>query len=71
MDGGYAILFFTAGLVAFLFLYFLPGLVADHRHHHQRGSIWVINLLLGWTLLGWVVALALACSMVKPPERAC
>ena len=44
----------------FIGLYFLPTIIA-----HQRGvsSIWsiaVLNLFLGWTLVGWVVALALA-----------
>lgn len=46
-------------------LYFIPVFVARSRAHHQVGSITVINVFLGWTLIGWVVALAMACSAVK------
>jgi hypothetical protein len=41
-------------------LYLLPMLLAWARHMPDIGSIAVINILLGWTLAGWVVALALA-----------
>lgn len=54
----------------FLFLiiatmYFVPTIVAVTRHHHQTGSIVVINLLLGWTFIGWGVALAMACGALR------
>jgi hypothetical protein len=67
-DGG-------AGLGALIFLlivacaYFAPTIVASARHHHNLGSIIVINLLLGWTFIGWVVALAMSLS-ATPPARA-
>jgi hypothetical protein len=48
-----------------LLLYFIPTIVAAMREHHQRGAIFVLNLLLGWTLLGWVVALVLACTATR------
>lgn len=47
-------------------LYVLPTLVAALRHHHQLGPIVVIDLLLGWTFIGWVVALAMATSRTDP-----
>ena len=62
-----------AGIGAlFLFLiiaamYLVPTIVAVARHHHQTGAIVVINLLLGWTFIGWVVALAMACGAVRAP----
>ena len=44
-----------------LFIYFIPVLVAyDRRGVKNFGSIVIINLFLGWTLIGWVVALAMA-----------
>ena len=46
-------------------LYFLPTIVASARHHHNRGSIFVLNLFLGWTFIGWIIALAMACSHVE------
>lgn len=41
--------------------YFLPTIVAVARKVTNQGSVAVINFFLGWTLIGWVVALAMAC----------
>lgn len=46
-------------------LYFLPALVASNRRHHQTAAITVLNLFLGWTLLGWVAALIWASTAVQ------
>ena len=54
--------------LAILFVYCVPTLVALLRVHHQVGAIIVINLFLGWTFLGWVVALAMACGAVRRQE---
>ena len=43
-------------------LYCIPLFVAMHRNHRQMLAIIVLNLLLGWTLLGWVGALVWACT---------
>ena len=45
-------------------LYFIPAIVANTRHVPNRGSVVVINVFLGWTLIGWVIALAMACRSV-------
>ena len=37
-------------------LYFLPSIVG--RKKKDFAAIFVVNLFLGWTLVGWVVALA-------------
>ena len=52
-------------LILLAAIYFLPSIISAVVGHHQQGSIFVINLLLGWTFIGWVVALAMACSAVK------
>ena len=61
------------GVIVFLLiataLYFLPTIVAVVRSHHQVGAIIVIDVLLGWTLIGWVVALAMAFSAVRPAPQ--
>ena len=44
-------------VLAFL-IYFFPTIVVLNRNHRSTGAIFVVNLFLGWTLLGWVVALA-------------
>lgn len=49
---GFCLLALIAGL------YFLPVIVAGSRNHHNTGPIFVVTLFLGWTLIGWVVALA-------------
>ena len=41
-------------------LYMLPALVAHHRGHRQTKAIAVLNIFLGWTVLGWIVALVWA-----------
>ena len=37
--------------------YFLPTMVALLRGHHNGFAIFLTNLLLGWTMIGWVIAL--------------
>jgi uncharacterized membrane protein YqaE (UPF0057 family) len=39
-----------------LIAYFLPS-IASVRGHLSAGAIVVLNLLLGWTLLGWIIAM--------------
>lgn len=58
----------TTGLIylGIMFLaYFLPAIVACNRGHHNRLAITVLNLVLGWTLLGWLIALVWACTAVR------
>jgi hypothetical protein len=43
-------------------VYFTPWFVANKRNHPNRRSIGFLNLLLGWTFIGWVVALVWAYS---------
>jgi hypothetical protein len=45
-------------LVVLIFaFYFLPALIAFLRNHKNKLAIFLLNLLLGWTVLGWVVSL--------------
>ena len=43
-------------------LYFVPTIVAGQRSHHNMGAIVAVNLLFGWTFIGWAVALIWALS---------
>src|SRR5690349_12709408 len=53
---------FVFALIALAFVgYWLPLIVATARRVPHIGSVAVLNLLLGWTLVGWVVAMAMAC----------
>jgi threonine/homoserine/homoserine lactone efflux protein len=58
MDG----LLFALVFGTCIILYFLPYIIAENRHHRNLKSIAVVNICLGWTFLGWVVALAWAFS---------
>lgn len=50
--------FLDIGLVTiFVVLYFLPSFIALVREHKNRLAIFLLNLLLGWTVLGWVGSL--------------
>ena len=40
-----------------LLLYFLPSIIAAARQKRDLLSIFLLNLFLGWTLVGWVIAL--------------
>ena len=47
-------------------LYFLPTIIGASRKVVNIGSVFAINLLLGWTLIGWAIALAMALR-TNPP----
>jgi hypothetical protein len=60
-----------------LVLYFLPAIVASCREHHNKSAILALNLFLGWTFVGWVIALvwsltnsAQAVATAAPPPAA-
>src|SRR5581483_11188932 len=60
-------LFFLFGLASWILFvllvpYFLPTIIAILRQKTNTGSIFALNLLLGWSLIGWVVALIWALS---------
>lgn len=66
-------------LLFFVFLaalYFLPSIEAALRSQPNVTSIVLVNVFLGWTLVGWVVAMAWGCksstavavSVAPPPD---
>lgn len=46
-------------------IYFIPGIIAANRDHPNTGAIWALNLLLGWTVLGWIGSLVWALTYNK------
>lgn len=44
-------------IIAVFCFYFLPSLIAFSRRHKNRLAIFLLNLLLGLSGLGWAVAL--------------
>jgi len=49
-------------------LYFVPTTVAVRRRHHNTSAIFALNLLLGWTFVGWVISLVWALIVVQRPS---
>lgn len=50
-------------------IYFFPAIVAWVRSR-QAMTVFVVNFFFGWTLVGWVIALAMAVSERKAPTVA-
>lgn len=48
----FAVLFYILA-----FLYFIPSVIGILRKHHNLVGLIALNVLLGWTVLGWVGAL--------------
>lgn len=63
---GGSLLVFVA--VFTLALYFVPSIIARNRKHYKE--VVIINLFLGFTVLGWLAALALSVTSpeVEPPQ---
>jgi len=40
-------------LMLVVIIYMLPTLIAFGREHPRRVEIFVLNILIGWTLIGW------------------
>jgi hypothetical protein len=55
-------------LIALLVGYFVPTIIALARGHKFATPIMIINIFLGWTLVGWVGALAWAAAPFTPAE---
>jgi hypothetical protein len=47
-------------------MYFLPTILAFARNKRDTAAILLLNLFLGWTMIGWVVALVWAVKTDVP-----
>lgn len=70
------------GVPMLILAYFIPTFVARRRRHRDEGAIFVLNFLIGWTFLGWLIALVWAntgniekqtaqwgCGLMRPYDR--
>jgi hypothetical protein len=58
--------FLIIPVVLALALYFLPTMIGLRKRN--AGAIFALNLLLGWTLIGWIVALVWALTVEDAPN---
>ena len=47
-------------IIVIVALYLLPAIIAFRRECRSDAAIFVFNLVLGWTVFGWLLALAWA-----------
>lgn len=52
--------FILAFVAVFVVLWLLPGILASRKKHPDAWAIWLVTIFLGWSALGWVVALVWA-----------
>jgi hypothetical protein len=57
-------------IVTSILMYLLPSMLAFKRERRRKWRILAINVLLGWTLIGWVVAMLMTYAYEPPPEGA-
>ena len=63
--GGALLFLFVAGTL----FYFIPLIIAILRKKSNVVAIGALNLLLGWTLVGWVVSLVWSLSKDQQPQQ--
>lgn len=49
-------------------VYFAPAFTGWQRQVRNPGQVAVVNLLLGWTVIGWVIALVMAYGTRRDTE---
>ncbi|HEV3306468.1 MAG TPA: superinfection immunity protein [Candidatus Sulfotelmatobacter sp.] len=61
LGGMFAVILFS--VIGFVF-YFVPSFIAWNKRN--SGAIIALNILLGWTFIGWVVALVWSLTADQP-----
>ena len=65
--GSFSIFHWIVVLIVLSPVYLAPTIVASVRKHDQLPILVVINVLLGWTGIGWLIALVWAAVGMKAP----
>jgi hypothetical protein len=58
--GTAGLLLIPAAVIALGLVYFLPSIIAVRTGSQAAGIVVLLNIVLGWTLVGWVVCMAIA-----------
>ncbi|OAJ62271.1 hypothetical protein A6V36_21835 [Paraburkholderia ginsengiterrae] len=59
----------VAAGVGALILYLVPSMIADARDRKDAFAVTIVNILLGWTVIGWFAALLWAQHPVGERRR--
>jgi len=57
------LLFMLVFAVVGLGIYFVPTIVAVARKHEQTGLVFLVNVLAGWSGIGWLLTLLWAAGV--------
>jgi len=63
------VIFVICAIIAGI-IYFVPTIIATRRDHSNMVAIFLLNLLLGWSFLGWLAALIWSVSRTNPKDKA-
>ena len=55
----------TISIIFGIAVFLLPTIVAIARHKRNTTAILILNLLAGWTFIGWIIALVWAFTADK------
>ncbi len=62
-------LFVIPNAILILIVYFVPYLIADHRKHCNKNAILLLNIFLGFTVIGWIVALVWSALALRAAQQ--
>lgn len=67
-NGLSGVMLFVAAVAIILaaVVYLLPALIASYRGHQDTAAIALLTILLGWSFIGWIIALVWSLSAVRP-----
>lgn len=57
-------------IVALVLLYFLPSMLALAGGKRRKWKIVAVNVLAGWTMIGWVVSMIMNWAYEAPADDA-
>lgn len=64
----FAFVLFFVLLLSFL-AYLIPSFIAFLRGHRHRVLIAILNVLFGWSLVGWLICAIWACTAADSPRE--
>ena len=67
VDGICNLIGFYLVLGSMLGLYVAPFIIAMVRDHHRLPWIGLVNFAAGWTVVGWIAALAWSVTPIRQP----
>jgi hypothetical protein len=68
IDGICNLIGFYVVLIMMFGIYIAPLIIAMVRDHHRLPWIGLVNFAAGWTVVGWIAAVAWSLTAIRQPE---